>query len=167
MNSQTASLPGGTGGTFTGAIFGVNAAGQAAAQALGQAAGGIVGQVIQTQNQQNNTNLAQQPLNTDWRVVLRLAPNSNYLYNAADAGLLAPLKVTNGVIFPYTPSISTAYKANYSAYDLTHSNYRGYFYQNSYIDAVTVNATFTAQSTSDAAYVLAVCLLYTSDAADE
>ena len=162
VNSQTASLPGGTGGTFTGAIFGVNAAGQAAAQALGQAAGGIVGQVIQTQNQQNNTNLAQQPLNTDWRVVLRLAPNSNYLYNAADAGLLAPLKVTNGVIFPYTPSISTAYKANYSAYDLTHSNYRGYFYQNSYIDAVTVNATFTAQSTSDAAYVLAVIHFFRS-----
>ena len=118
--------------------------------------------VIQAQNQESNNAAAQMPLNTDWRVVLRLAPGSNYLYNAPDAGLLAPLKVTNGVIFPYTPTISTAYKANYSSYDLTHSNYRGYFYQNSYIDAVNITATFTAQSTSDASYVLAVIHFFRS-----
>ena len=117
---------------------------------------------IQAQNQETNTSLAQMPLNTDWRVVLRLAPSSNYLYNAADPGILAPLKVTNGVIFPYTPTISTAYKAEYSAYDLTHSNYRGYFYKNSYNDQVTVNATFTAQSTADAQYLLAVIHFFRS-----
>ena len=113
-------------------------------------------------DQETNTNLSQQPRNTDWRVVLRLAPGATYLYNAADAGLLAPLKVTNGVIFPYTPTIATAYKANYSAYDLTHSNYRGYFYQNSYTDQITLTAEFTAQSTSDAAYVLAVIHFFRS-----
>lgn len=141
-------------GTFSGSLFQLNAA--------GQAAGRLVGQVTQAQNQQSNTNLAQQPLNTDWRVVLRLAPNSDYLYNSNNPGILAPLKVTNGVIFPYTPNISTSYKANYSNYDLTHSNYRGYFYQNSYTDVVTINATFTAQSTSDAAYVLAVIHFFRS-----
>lgn len=113
--------------------------------------------------QQNNSDMAAQyPINTDWRVMLRLAPGATYLYNAADAGLLAPLKVTNGVVFPYTPSISTAYKANYETYDLTHSNYRGYFYKNSYTDAVALKATFTAQSTSDAAYVLAVIHFFRS-----
>ena len=119
--------------------------------------------VFQAQNQETNTSLSQQmPANTDWRVTLRLAPNATYLYKAADAGLLQPLKVTNGVIFPYTPAITTTYKANYSNYDLTHSNYRGYFYQNSYTDAITVTATFTAQSTSDAAYVLAVIHFFRS-----
>jgi hypothetical protein len=118
--------------------------------------------VFQAQNQETNRALSQMPINTDWRVVLRLAPGSNYLYNAPNAGLLAPLKVTNGVVFPYTPSISTSYKANYSTYDLTHSNYRGYFYQNSYTDAVQLKATFTAQSTSDAAYVLAVIHFFRS-----
>jgi hypothetical protein len=113
-------------------------------------------------NQETNSSLAQQPRNTDWRVVLRLAPGATYLYNAADAGLLAPLKVTNGVIFPYTPTISTAYKANYSSYDLTHSNYRGYFYQNSYTDVITLTASFTAQSTADASYVLAVIHFFRS-----
>jgi len=119
--------------------------------------------VVQTRNQETNTSLSQQmPANTDWRVTLRLAPGATYLYNAADAGLLQPLKVTNGVIFPYTPAITTSYKANYTPYDLTHSNYRGYFYQNSYTDAINLNATFTAQSTSDAAYVLAVIHFFRS-----
>jgi len=118
---------------------------------------------INAVNQETNMSLSQQmPANTDWRVTLRLAPGSNYLYNAPDAGLLQPLKVTNGIVFPYTPTISTAYRANYSPYDLTHSNYRGYFYQNSYTDIINVTATFTAQSTSDAAYVLAVIHFFRS-----
>jgi hypothetical protein len=123
----------------------------------------VTSQVRQAQNQETNSNLAQQmPVNTDWRVTLRLAPGATYLYNAPDAGLLQPLKVTNGVIFPYTPTIGTAYKAMYDTYDLTHSNYRGYFYKNSYTDAVSLKATFTAQSTADAAYVLAVIHFFRS-----
>ena len=103
----------------------------------------VSSQVIQAENQETNQSLSQQmPANTDWRVTLRLAPGATYLYKAADAGLLQPLKVTNGVIFPYTPAISTAYRANYNPYDLTHSNYRGYFYQNSYTDAVSLKATY-------------------------
>jgi len=123
---------------------------------------GVSSQVRQAQNQQTNSSLAQFPVNTDWRVTLRLAPGATYLYNAPQAGLLQPLKTTNGVVFPYTPSITTAYKANYSDYNLTHSNYRGYFYQNSYTDAIQLNATFTAQSTADAAYVLAVIHFFRS-----
>jgi hypothetical protein len=114
------------------------------------------------QNQPANRALSQFPRNTDWRVVLRLAPGATYLYNSESPGLLAPLKTTNGVIFPYTPSITTGYKANYSSYDLTHSNYRGYFYQNSYTDQVNISADFTAQSTADAAYVLAVIHFFRS-----
>jgi hypothetical protein len=133
-----------------------------AGEAEAQQQGGVSSQVRQAQNQQTTANLAQFPRNTDWRVTLRLAPGANYLYAAPDAGLLQPLKTTNGVVFPFTPAISTAYKANYSNYDLTHSNYRGYFYQNSYTDAVNLTATFTAQSTSDAAYVLAVIHFFRS-----
>jgi hypothetical protein len=116
----------------------------------------------QARNQETESNLSQQTVNTDWRVTLRLAIGATYLYKAPQAGLLQPLKVTNGVIFPYTPTITTAYKANYSEYNLTHSNYRGYFYQNSYNDAVNLTATFTAQSTADAAYVLAVIHFFRS-----
>ena len=107
---------------------------------------------------------------SDWRVRLRLAPNSTYLYNApaypgnpsSGPGLMAPLKETDGVIFPYTPAIDTAYKANYETYDLTHSNYRGYFYKNSYVDVINLRAQFTAQDTTEANYLLAVIHFFRS-----
>jgi hypothetical protein len=118
--------------------------------------------VRQAQNQQTTRALAQFPVNTDWRVVLRLAPGADYLYAAANAGLLQPLKTTNGVVFPYTPTITTAYRADYQNYDLTHSNYRGYFYKSSYMDDIQLGCTFTAQSTADAAYVLAVIHFFRS-----
>jgi hypothetical protein len=100
--------------------------------------------------------------NGDWRVRLRLAPQSKYLYNASNPGILQPLQVTDGVIYPYTPTITTAYKANYSSYDLTHSNYRGYFYQNSYVEPIQITGMFTAQSTAEANYLLAVITFFKS-----
>jgi hypothetical protein len=98
----------------------------------------------------------------DWRVRLRLAPGANYLYNDPSNRLLAPLRVSNGVIFPYTPTISTNFTANYDKYDLTHSNYRGYFYKNSNVGDISVNGTFTAQDTAEAEYLLAVIVFLRS-----
>jgi hypothetical protein len=91
-----------------------------------------------------------------------LAPGARYLYNAPNPGILQPLQVTDGVIFPYTPNITTAYKANYNQYDLTHSNYRGYFYQNSYVEPINLSCTFTAQGTNEANYLLAVITFFKS-----
>ena len=99
----------------------------------------------------------------DWRVRLRLAPQSNYLYNDPQCGpVLWPLRNTDGVIFPYTPTIDTAYKADYEPYNLTHSNYRGYFYKGSYVDPVNIQAMFTAQDTAEANYLLAVIHFFRS-----
>ena len=101
----------------------------------------------------------------DWRVKLRLAGSANYLYKDPEMnqdGILWPLNVSDGVVFPYTPQIQTTYGANYNAYDLTHSNYRGYFYQNSYVDEIQIQATFTAQDTSEANYMLAVIHFFKS-----
>lgn len=91
----------------------------------------------------------------DWRVRLKLGKGSTYLYNSNEPGILAPLQETNGVIFPYTPTINIQYNAEYENYDLTHSNYRGYFYRGSQVQNVNVNATFTAQDTDEANYMLA------------
>lgn len=98
----------------------------------------------------------------DWRVRLRLAPRSQYLYNSPQPGILQPLAVTDGVIFPYTPTIQTVYRANYNKYDLTHSNYRGYFYQGSTVEDIQINAVFTAQDSAEAAYLLAVITFFKS-----
>ena len=107
-------------------------------------------------DQQRNLN------KSDWRVRLSLADNSNYLYSATDPGILQWLVPTNGVLFPYTPQITTNYRANYSNYDLTHSNYRGYYYQNSYTDTVSITGAFTAQNTQEANYLLAVIHFFRS-----
>lgn len=104
------------------------------------------------------------PSNSDWRVRLVLAEGATYLYKdpAASQGILAPLAKSNGVIFPYTPQIQTAYTANYEKYDLTHSNYRGYFYKNSAVNDINITAVFTAQDTAEAQYMLAVIHFFRS-----
>jgi len=100
---------------------------------------------------------------TDWRVRLRLAPGADYLYKARPVpGILLPLVASDGVIFPYTPTLSTQYIANYDRKDLVHSNYRGYFYRNSAVNDITINGTFTAQDTQEAAYLLAVIHFFRS-----
>jgi hypothetical protein len=106
------------------------------------------------------------PAAADWRVRLRLAPNADYLYKISEKnggpGILAPLAATDGVVFPYTPTIETSYQAKYDQYNLTHSNYRGYFYQNSSVENITIKGTFTAQDTREAAYLLAVIHFFKS-----
>ena len=103
-----------------------------------------------------------QPGNQDWRVRLVLAEGANYLYKDTANQLLKPLMNANGVIFPYTPSISVNYTANYDKTDLTHSNYRGHFYKSSVVGDVTITATFTAQDTAEAQYLLAVIHFFRS-----
>ena len=138
----------------------------AAAANAALVAAGSTTRALLTQAQQQQTARQQyqnQAQSGDWRVRLSLAPSSNYLYNDPNCGpVLWPLYLTGGVIFPYTPSIDLGYKANYTPYDLTHSNYRGYFYQNSYVDGINIKATFTAQDTAEANYLLAVIHFFRS-----
>ena len=91
----------------------------------------------------------------DWRVKLRLAPQADYLYKALEPGILAPLAVTDGIIFPYTPTIDVQYRAEYQNYQPTHSNYMHYFYKGSSVQTVQLQADFTAQDTKEAEYLLA------------
>ena len=129
----------------------------------GGASRGIVAEIKARQSIREQLGLGANGANRgDWRVRLSLAPGSNYLYNSTDPGILRPLASTQGVIFPYTPTISTTYSANYEPYDLTHSNFRGYFYRNSNVGEVSVTATFTAQDTREAEYLLAVIHFFRS-----
>jgi hypothetical protein len=98
----------------------------------------------------------------DWRVKLSLAPGANYLYKNGLAGILYPLYLTDGVIFPYTPKIDMSYSADYDAYNLTHTNYTGYFYKHSKVSEINISCDFTAQNSSDARYLLAVIHFFRS-----
>ena len=98
----------------------------------------------------------------DWRVRLRLAQQADYLYKAAQPGILRPLQATNGILFPYLPSVSVSYSAAYDAADLTHSNYKAYQYRSSSVDNISVSCDFTAQDTTEAEYILAVIHFFRS-----
>jgi hypothetical protein len=114
-----------------------------------------------TATKQDSANFQQKP---DWRARLSLAPNANYLYKVpkGQAGILAPLQATDGVIFPYTPGISVTYSAGYDPSDLIHSNYKVYQYKGSSVDTVSITADFTAQDTTEANYLLAVIHFFRS-----
>jgi hypothetical protein len=104
----------------------------------------------------------QSPASGDWRVRLRLAPSAKYLYMDDNNTLLKPLKASNGVVFPYMPTIQTTYNASYDSVELTHSNYRGQFYKSSYVGDVSITGVFTAQDTAEANYLLAVIHFFRS-----
>jgi hypothetical protein len=104
----------------------------------------------------------QEPSSQDWRVRLVLAGSADYLYQDDNNTILKPLQDANGVIFPYTPQISTSYNAGYDETQLTHSNYRGYFYKGSHVGDINITATFTAQDTREAQYLLAVIHFFRS-----
>lgn len=129
-------------------------------------------EILNAQKQQTLQARQNKPSSADWRVRIQLAPGADYLYKAQGGssqgreipgpGILAPLAKTDGVVFPYTPTIETAYLAKYQMSDLVHSNYRGYFYQSSAVEAVNIRGTFTAQDTAEAQYLLAVIHFFKS-----
>jgi hypothetical protein len=90
----------------------------------------------------------------DWRVRISLPPgNDKSLYKALDPNGESLLKAADGVLFPYTPTMTTTFNARYQEQSLTHSNYKGYFYEGSDIAPITLTGTFTAQNEVEAAYV--------------
>jgi len=82
----------------------------------------------------------------DWRVRLSLPPN------IAKEPLFKPLDETNGLVFPYTPTILIQHSANYDAMQPTHSNYPFPQYQNSQIDDIVITGDFFCENAVDAQY---------------
>lgn len=114
------------------------------------------GAVQETRNQASLREETNFQAKKDWRVRLSLAPGTNYLYNDDSNYLLEPLRLTDGILFPYTPSINVTYAASYSPASPAHSNYKFFQYENSYVDNISIGCDFTAQDSDEATYVLAV-----------
>lgn len=114
------------------------------------------GAVQQTQDSYNTNNSSNIPAQKDWRVRLSLAPGSDYLYKSSNPGILEPLIDTDGIIFPYVPSINVTYMANYDPTEIIHSNYKIQNYRSSAVESINITCDFTAQDTTEASYLLAV-----------
>ncbi len=101
----------------------------------------------------------------DWRVRVSLADGADILYKSAGSTdtqnqLLLPLKETNGVIWPYTPTINVTHNANYSSATLTHSNYPAHFYNYSEVADIQISGEFTVQNAEDGQYLMAAVYFF-------
>jgi hypothetical protein len=94
----------------------------------------------------------------DWRVRISLAPGlKESLYNQlSDSAEIDLIRATDGVLFPYVPQMTVTHNARYAEQSLTHSNYKGYFYEGSDVAPIQLSGTFTAQNEKEAAYVQSV-----------
>ena len=89
-----------------------------------------------------------QPKNIDQALTI-LGPRNN-------SNILFPLYSTRGVLFPYTPSITSGSVAAYDGSSFIQTNYGYNAYIRSYPKPITISAKFTAQSNDEALYLLAV-----------
>lgn len=122
-------------------------------------------QFVGDSNNSNQSPAVQFQKAIDWRVRISLAPSAPYFYNiAGQTDILWPLKATNGVVFPYTPTVSLSYVASYEATDPTHSNYKIFSYRGSSVSDISITAEFTAQNVAEATYVRAVIHFFRSAA---
>ena len=93
----------------------------------------------------------------DIRVRLSMSPGSGeLLYKDPSNKLLQPLIDTDGILFPYTPTITVSHSAQYSGTHPAHSNHIQHSYNASSVDSITVDGYFTANTADEARYVFAV-----------
>ena len=69
---------------------------------------------------------------------------------------LFPLAQTNGMVFPYLPSIQFQSTARYDQIPVTHTNYPFWAYKNSQVEDINITGTFTVQDQNEGIYWLAV-----------
>ena len=101
----------------------------------------------------NGTPLAPE---VDWRVRVSMQPaTASLFYRNQYNTIMHPLIETNGVIFPYTPTVSLAHNARYGTSQLTHSNYNAYFYEGSEVQSITISGEFTVQNIFEGQYLMA------------
>jgi hypothetical protein len=121
------------------------------------------------------------PSAKDWRVRITLPPNAKFAWKQNGGGLMGFLKELvpqesqngadfvgpqlpfdkgfDGVVFPYTPTMTVTHNARYGETALTHSNYKNYFYEGSDVAAINIAGVFTCQNPDEARYVIS-CLQF-------
>jgi len=111
--------------------------------------------IAQAGTVQDITAVTVPPSEEDWRVSIRVASTGSAITSNAFNSYLSPLKDHKGVVFPYTPTISVNYKANYNSQSYVHNNFDMQAYKNSGIDDITISANFTVSNQAEGEYYIA------------
>lgn len=90
---------------------------------------------------------------------IRLRPRerngSSFPFFGEKDSILYMLNETNGVFFPYTPTITYQHKASYSEMVPSHANTSYYTYNNTPAVQIQIEGQFTAQNLAEAQYLFA------------
>jgi len=128
-------------------------------QLAGDIQSGNVGRILRTSrsllgiingSSSGGTAQANFPSSGDWRVRLSMPGHSAY----QSSSILSPLRKTNGLVFPYTPTVNIVHSASYNAISPTHSIYPIQAYRNSSVDQITVSGQFFNETEEDGKYWL-------------
>lgn len=95
----------------------------------------------------------------DTRCILRAASNKELKYVFGDDVDTNPMQILaqrKQLAFPYTPTVQVGGSNDYSEYSLSQTNYKYMAYDKSAPGPITVSADFTAQTMTEAKYVLAM-----------
>jgi hypothetical protein len=95
--------------------------------------------------------------NVDFRVRIRAQTTAKTsVYGpAGSSNILNILYDTNGMLFPYTPTISWSQAVEYDPLHFTHSNQDYYVYRNTPSTTIDVSGQFTLQNQREGEYMLA------------
>jgi hypothetical protein len=130
--------------------FATNFANNALNSALGSGAAGILKSLLggpsSVPTLKTATAAKVAGADNDWRVRLSLPAQF------ASDSIMKPLIETNGLVFPYTPTILIQHTANYDALQPTHSNYPFPQYQSSSIEDLVITGDFFCENAKDAQY---------------
>lgn len=102
------------------------------------------------------------PNEADWRVRISMAPATASLFYNENNPIMGPLWQTNGVVFPYTPSLTIQHTARFNSTVLTHSNYASYFYEGSEIGSFNLAGEFSVQNVQEGQYLMAAIHFFRS-----
>lgn len=92
------------------------------------------------------------PETKDWRVRLSLPPSKVY----RESPLLLPLTLTDGLVFPYTPTVIMQTQVNYDTMHPVHTNYPFYAFNNGEVTPMQITGEFYVQTQDEARYWVGV-----------
>ena len=94
--------------------------------------------------------------NKDNRVRIKaMSSNADEIYGTTPDTPMFLLRETDGVFFPYTPSIDFSHRAEYSTMAPTHANTSYYTYNHTPAVQISITGQFSAQNLAEAKYTLA------------
>ena len=86
---------------------------------------------------------------------VRLRPKPQSATTIYGSGLIKPLRDTNGLVWPYQPTVTYAQDVSYTSIDLVHTNQELYAYTRTNAVKLTVDGQFSVQNQTEGVYAIA------------